>query len=301
MSSRVWWSSLLVVLNACFSPESTPEPGSSSTGTDTDAPGATSVVDDEGTANTPGDGEDSSPGGSSSIGGGTTSGGEADAETAVASDTSNMTSDSESGTPTVQCPECSSGFCDPSGVCARGIFVSSQVFSGNLGGLSGADQYCENLAEAAGLRGDWMAWLSDNDVSAGLRIPGSSDPYVLTDGTRVAANFSVFTTDRNDVDAIYLEHGIDLNEYGEEPTRGSACQSSPAGLPVWTSTLFTGDSLPFDPACGDWLSDATFTEEEGYISLANARAIDSFWTVGYCAEYECGRTASIYCLQTSDD
>lgn len=146
-----------------------------------------------------------------------------------------------------------------------------------------------------------MAWLSDNDVSAGLRIPGSSDPYVLTDGTRVAANFSVFTTDRNDVDAIYLEHGIDLNEYGEEPTRGSACQSSPAGLPVWTSTLFTGDSLPFDPACGDWLSDATFTEEEGYISLANARAIDSFWTVGYCAEYECGRTASIYCLQTSDD
>jgi len=33
--------------------------------------------------------------------------------------------------------------------------------------------------------------------------------------------------------------------------------------------------------------------------LADARAIDSFWTVYWCAETDCSQTASIYCMQTS--
>lgn len=72
--------------------------------------------------------------------------------------------------------------------------MSSLLFDGNFGGLTGADQYCKQMAEAAGLRGDWTAWLSDMRLSAGTRIPASADPYVMVDGTRVAANFDVFRT-----------------------------------------------------------------------------------------------------------
>lgn len=197
----------------------------------------------------------------------------------------------------VQCPACASGFCDGEGDCARGIFVSSVQYSGNFGGLTGADLYCESLARAAGLRGDWMAWLSDSRLDAGGRIPGSSDPYVLVDGTRVAANFDVFRThDYDNLDAIYLEHGIELDEYGQAPVRGTACSEFPAVLPVWTSTITTGwwDS---EAVCDDWTSTEPL-EDGDAVYLGDARSVDSFWTAFACNEASCSRTASLYCMQT---
>ena len=43
------------------------------------------------------------------------------------------------------------------------VFVSSQKFNGNLGGIAGADQKCQDLADAAGLPGTYFAWLADSD------------------------------------------------------------------------------------------------------------------------------------------
>jgi len=208
----------------------------------------------------------------------------------------------------LQCPACGSGFCDRAGLCARGVFISSRLFSGNLGGLTGADQHCRQLAEAAGLRGEWMAWLSDPQQSAGLRIPGANEPYVLVDGTRVAPAFDTFRTSIGDIaldpDAIYLEHAIDLDEFGNEPPRGSACPFDPTRLPVWSSTATDG-GWDFEATCGEWLSEETLPQGEfdcNYcntpVYLADARAVDSFWTAYFCGEYECSRTASLYCFQS---
>ena len=199
----------------------------------------------------------------------------------------------------VQCPACDTGFCNDQGECARGVFVSSVHYSADLNGLTGADAHCENLARIAGHRGDWMAWLSDSNVSAGSRIPGWSSPYVLVDGTQVAASFSVFTT-YIDVDAIYLEHPIDRTEFGAIPTRGSACQSATTALPVWTSTLTYEGDWDTDPTCEDWTSSAPLRAGET-VSLGNANEVDSFWTAFACSESDCGRTASLYCMQVSAD
>jgi hypothetical protein len=46
------------------------------------------------------------------------------------------------------------------------VFVTSTTQTGNLGGLSGADQICNDRAVAAGLTGNYLAWLSTSSMDA---------------------------------------------------------------------------------------------------------------------------------------
>lgn len=212
--------------------------------------------------------------------------------TPPASTTDTPATDTGEGT---QCPACSTGFCTDDGTCAWAVFVSSMRFDGNLGGLTGADQWCNNLAADAGLPGQYMAWLSSSTLDAGQRLVGHSEPYVLVDGTLVADEFSVFTTHDADIEHVYLQHAIDTSELGDEPPRGTACAGLPAGLPVWTGTITTG-TWNTDSTCNDWTS-ADPSDQEA--SVADARQTDSFWT-HWCSEVACDTTASIYCFQTGD-
>ena len=45
---------------------------------------------------------------------------------------------------------------------ARLVFITSTLHDGNLGGVAGADQICNELASDAGLPGTYMAWLSSS-------------------------------------------------------------------------------------------------------------------------------------------
>ena len=48
---------------------------------------------------------------------------------------------------------------------ARGsayVFVTSETYTGNLGGVAGADDKCQALADQAGLPGVYMAWIADS-------------------------------------------------------------------------------------------------------------------------------------------
>ena len=51
------------------------------------------------------------------------------------------------------------------------VFVTSQTFTGNLGGIAGADQKCQDLADAAGLPGIYKAWLADSDPASAPAQP----------------------------------------------------------------------------------------------------------------------------------
>jgi hypothetical protein len=61
------------------------------------------------------------------------------------------------------------------------LFVTSLKFTGNLGGLSGADTSCQNVATARGLGGRWRAVLGTSTVEPSQR-PLSEGPYTLLDG-----------------------------------------------------------------------------------------------------------------------
>jgi len=54
------------------------------------------------------------------------------------------------------------------------VFVTSSSWNGNLGGLSGAGAKCQQAADAAGLGGTWVAWLSDSTYDAKDRIPDTN-------------------------------------------------------------------------------------------------------------------------------
>ena len=74
----------------------------------------------------------------------------------------------------------------------RVIFVSSALYTGNLGGLAGADAICNMRAQAAGLPGTYMAWLSTNQANGtpATRFTQSAQPYRKVDGVLVANNWA---------------------------------------------------------------------------------------------------------------
>jgi hypothetical protein len=175
----------------------------------------------------------------------------------------------------------------PSVLNGLAIFVSSALYDGNLGGLSGADATCQTLAQAAGLSGSFRAWLSDSNTSASQRLSHGTLPYVLVDNTVVAIGWTGLTSGT-------LLHAIDLTETGQAPTQGSL-NCSGGILPVWTFTTASG-GLPGSTGanCADWTSSA---DQLAYGGLASSQtsswsAACSIGAVGLCA-----KTASIYCVQ----
>lgn len=149
------------------------------------------------------------------------------------------------------------------------VFVSSQKYNGNLGGLAGADAKCQALATAAGLTGTYKAWLSSANVDAISRI--FDGEYSLVDGTVVANN-------RADLLDGSLWSAINKTELNTTSTSN-----------VWTGTKANGlKELGF--VCNDWIT----ISSNGKSGLANK--FDTTWTDNSIVP--CSVTYSLYCFQT---
>ena len=127
----------------------------------------------------------------------------------------------------------------PQGTQYRKVFVTSQTWRGNLGGVSGADAKCQDAARDAGIEGTFLAWISGSTTSSSPsnRFDDTFNdyPYYLADGkTKVADNWSSLTST--------LLHPIDMNEHGRTVGSGR----------VWTNTWRTGDRKPTERSCFDW-------------------------------------------------
>lgn len=68
------------------------------------------------------------------------------------------------------------------GVFRNYVFVTSQDYDANFGGLEQADGICADLAAAAGLAGEYVAWLSTSTANACDRIPESAEGWARVDG-----------------------------------------------------------------------------------------------------------------------
>ena len=122
---------------------------------------------------------------------------------------------------------------------SRIIFVTSSTYNGDLGGLAGADQKCQDHADTAGLPGTFKAWLSDNSISAKDRLTHSTEPYGLVNGFLVA-------TDWDDLTDGALYRPINVDEHGNTVTQSS----------VWSLTSSDGtqmNTIHPQEACFDWL------------------------------------------------
>ena len=156
-------------------------------------------------------------------------------------------------------------------------FVTSQTYSGNLGGVAGADAQCQQLAEAVGLSGQYKAWLSDGTSSPATTFARSTGPYVRTDGTQIAANWD----DLIDGD---LDVALDRDEYQNVP---------PNNPGPWTGTNSDGTSET--PNCAAW-TDASGEAEDRDGGNHGCTSTNAFqWTS--CGENWCDDRRPLYCFE----
>ena len=120
-------------------------------------------------------------------------------------------------------------------------FVTSLAsYSGNLGGLEGADEQCQSLATAAGLpQNTYKAWLSTSSVNAIDRL-GSGRGWVRVDG-------KPFADTREDIAAGKIFHPLRVDENGDYDNHSW-------GTSVWTGTGGSGTVHPSSGTCSDWTS-----------------------------------------------
>jgi Protein of unknown function (DUF1554) len=166
--------------------------------------------------------------------------------------------------------------CNGNPVCRRVVFVTSTPHTGALGGLSGADKVCNQVALTSGhkriMGRTYVAWLSAANTPVAGRIPHGSAPYVRADDVVIA-------TDWDDLTTGGLSSAVALDE------NGSAVG---AGVTVWTGTLSSGVQSPAN--CADWSSDKLSTQ--GLVGAADQVAT---WTNAGGAA--CSAPSRLYCVE----
>jgi hypothetical protein len=172
----------------------------------------------------------------------------------------------------------------------RYIFATSGLFDGNLGGLDGADQKCQDAAFAAGLDGQYLAWLSKvggpiigEPASGPLhRFVRHHVPYVRPDGIQVADHFGDL------VDGT-LDNPISADEFGGTIFEGTAWSSTSAnGTPV-------GGGNPLQSTCGNWTTNAFLTTAT---FIATIGAVDFTWSSpGAGIGTPCTQRRRLICVQ----
>lgn len=158
------------------------------------------------------------------------------------------------------------------------MFVSSDVYDGNLGGVAGADATCQQLADAAALDGTFMAWISALGTNASTRITPMDGRYVLTNGSVVASNWAALT-DGDIGNAIRIDESGAIVDAAEQSA-------------VWTATQGNGDYLAAD--CISWTSAAM--NEIGRVG--DVESMNEGWT--NIGEVSCGTQRRIYCVQVGE-
>jgi hypothetical protein len=156
------------------------------------------------------------------------------------------------------------------------------MYTGNLGGVIGADHACQASADASSLGGTWRAWLSDSSTAAPSHVYAPPSGYVLLDGTLVAASQSALLSGA-------LAHAIDQTELGGPVTDGNT--------EVWTGTDGTGASVNggfcTNTSNRDW---STTSTSAGTPLVGHLNAADATWSAAYLQV--CNRTnVRLYCFE----
>jgi hypothetical protein len=134
----------------------------------------------------------------------------------------------------------------------RFFVTSAPPGHGNLGGLAGADQVCQNLAMAAGAGNrTWRAYLSTQEaagqpaVNARDRI--GNGPWHNQKGVLIANNVADLHGD-TDRDRNYILDFTALDE------KGNPVPSSPTRHDIMTGSNSLGRAFPagMDMTCGNW-------------------------------------------------
>lgn len=152
---------------------------------------------------------------------------------------------------------------------ANRVFAASGTYNGNLGGIDGADEICRTRAEAAGLPGTFVAFLSTNTTDAIGRLTGSRG-WERVDGKPVVDTVE-------DLMAEKQFYPISLDEQGQ-----------PVTIAVGTGSHSSGTSEGTN--CSEWMS-STGSGIFGSPTASSGASI----RFGYTG---CGVGLTVYCFET---
>jgi cysteine-rich repeat protein len=172
----------------------------------------------------------------------------------------------------------------------RWVFVTSKnTDSGNLGGIAGADAYCQMFATGAGLPGTYMAWLTGMDPASApatrFASTGFKGWYLLpTDPpVPVALGWADLTSPNETIPEDFLQSAIQFDEAGTDVMDAS----------VWSNTTFEGEQLDPSNNCGDWLKGMNGLL--GGVGLAETSTLGTKWTAN--GTDACNGGNRLYCFQ----
>jgi hypothetical protein len=155
-------------------------------------------------------------------------------------------------------------------------FFITSVGSGNganLGGLTGADAHCQNLAKAVGAGNkQWRAYLGTqgaNAVGAKDRIgPG---PWFNSKGVQVAASVADLHSDKNNLtkETQLTEKGGVVNGRGDTPNQHD----------ILTGANLDGSGFPAgeDHTCNNWTSSEAGSAQVGHHDRQGGGANPTSW------------------------
>lgn len=186
---------------------------------------------------------------------------------------------------TVTCGACPDGqCCSGKGACGACLtFVTSTTHWGDFDGLSGADAVCQELAEAAGLPGEYLAWLGDTTGSPSTRFVRATVPYTLVDGTVIADDWDELTDGQ-------IASAILLDELGHQRQLGTP--------QPWTNVNPDGTAGGIEPNahCDNWTS--SLGGAGGHIGN-NGFALLGYTNAGWTKfrSWDCSMSWELYCFQ----
>ncbi len=196
-----------------------------------------------------------------------------------------LTSDScQNGAATLLCPDgeqeipCDVQSCSDGDCSTKRVFLTSGTYTGALGGLNGADATCQSLAEGAGLRGTYKAWLSSSFESPQTRFVRHSNVIVRIDDAKIADSYADL------ISGSALDNPICVDESGND-----LCE---VAVTVFTNTDISGNLVDnvSRRVCGDW----TRTSFDDYFPSGISND-SSGWTSG--TSVECIQNAHLYCFE----
>ncbi len=150
------------------------------------------------------------------------------------------------------------------------IFVTSTLQNGNLGGLAGADAICNTRAVAAGLQGNFVAWLSTSTVDAIDRL-GSAPGWLRTDGLP-------FSSSAADLAAGKIYYPPNRDELG-----------NPVGSTIVQTGTDGDGQVGAGFTCNDWTNGST-----GSVRGGDPTATSNIWS--FFASGGCVADRRFYCL-----
>ena len=158
------------------------------------------------------------------------------------------------------------------GASSTRVFLTNAQITGNMGGLAGADAFCNARAAAAGRTETFKAWLSDGIDSPASRFDAGAIDYLRYDDFVVAFDFSDLTDGT-------LEAPIDVGPAG-----------NPVGVQIdaWTNVDTAGGTAGANH-CSGW------TSTSGSGAVGQPAATDSNWTAHDTAS--CSFPRRLYCFE----